>query len=915
MKIPVLLPLRAIQDPRESGGKAWGLARLLRGGLAVPDGFVVEARWYRLHLEACGAGEPIRALQGAAADLARPRGGTAGRSTSPSAVAVLAAILDDVRSRIEKAPLSDEVREALATLDGARQPVRWCFRSSATDEDGATRSMAGLHDSVLGCTGGVACEAALKRCWSSLWSPRAWVQRGAKAPGGEPAMAVVIQPLLDADVSGVVFTADPLGGGEDEIVLEVVYGLGEALVSGKVSPDTWCLGRPRLDVRKHLVGDKSVRVALEESADGSSRSVLRPVAQAMATRPAIDLPVARQVARAALLAEELVGCPVDVEWAMAGGRLHLLQARPITTLGGARRTPRPVWTRANVGEVMPDVVTPLSWELVQRAITRLFNDNLRRAGLDFGPLPPVGRVGGRVYFDLALISAMVHSVPFCSRFDLTLALGGHQDHLPAEELRRLMQRRVPVKLHPWRALVRLPLTLLWLLARTPGRQQAFLGRVRDETDERVRALGQDTITGTDELWRRVSAVVDRLVEFCEEFIAAGSGAAWHFVLQVVCRRWLGDRDGSLANRLLAGTGQLESAEAGYDLQRLAAEAARHGEVATILADGLAWDETRPRLAGLAAGRAFLERWDDFMFCHGHHARGEVELINPRWSEQPDVVLGWVRSWLRGPREDPASTVRASRDALLAECRSRLRNPLKRWVLEACRRRAASGIALREALKSQAVRNLAVARGLLLALGDRLVGRGLLEGRGDVFFCLAQELEMLSCEASPPGEVDALAIRQRVQERRAEYEACQRLDPPDVVIGDLGEGPPLEEPAPGSPGELQGTAVSPGIVEGPARVLVEGMEGPVWPGEILVLPHADPGWAPIFLQAAGIVLDLGGMLSHGCIIAREYGIPAVANVRTATRSIRTGMRLRVDGNAGRVYVLDHGEESSGAERGP
>jgi pyruvate,water dikinase len=377
-------------------------------------------------------------------------------------------------------------------------------------------------------------------------------------------------------------------------------------------------------------------------------------------------------------------------------------------------------------------------------------------------------------------------------------------------------------------------------------------------------------------------------------------------LALVCRRWLGDETGALANKLVSGRGDVLSAEAGLALWELAAFAREHPPLADELTRSGGWEELHALLdvratKGDADAERFLERWDAFMEAHGHHARGELDFATPRWDERPDYVLGIVNGYLEtAPDPDPARLYEQRTEearALARQCRARLRNPAKRRIFDSALAKGRESAVLRENVKSDGIRWIATIRRALLALGRRLAARGVIDRTGDVFFLEWEELE-----PARRGRA-GFDVRYRIAERRSQHERDKALAPPPVVVGEWDA-----EEADWTVGRdvdtLSGLGVSAGVARGPARVLAShDADEPVRPGEILVAPFTDPGWTPYFIPAAGIVMDMGGMLSHGSIIAREYGIPAVVNVGPATSIIQTGQVLEVDGDNGTVRIVD------------
>jgi pyruvate,water dikinase len=324
-----------------------------------------------------------------------------------------------------------------------------------------------------------------------------------------------------------------------------------------------------------------------------------------------------------------------------------------------------------------------------------------------------------------------------------------------------------------------------------------------------------------------------------------------------------------------------------------------------------WPEVRSRLRLTEHGRKFLAAWDAFMTEHGHHCRGELELFNARWFETPDYILGIVRGYLRSlGQSDPLENQRRlaeERERLTVQCRARLKNPIKRWIFSHSLRRAQELTVYREKLKSQLVRQFAILRRVLLVLGQRLHEQGSLSCRDDIFFLEVSELEPVATGGA------SFDWRKRIELRRREYEKNLKLNPPRVVNGRFDPNAPGWPVANADAKHLEGIPVSPGVVTGTARVILRADEHEhVLAGEILIAPFTDPAWSPYFITAAGVVMEQGGILSHGSIVAREYGLPAVTNVASATRVIRTGDLVQVDGNRGCVSVLKRLVEDPAAE---
>jgi phosphohistidine swiveling domain-containing protein len=873
----VWLDARADADEKAIGPKAFSLIRLARIGLTVPAAFCIPVDAYREHVEANGI---VRQITSAPLEEQR-------------------SVLREVREAILRAPMTEATRRAIETCYHKLGAAYVAVRSSATAEDLPGQSFAGQYNTYLGITDLDECLTAVKQCWASLWTERAWDYR--QQNGWDHlavGMAVIVQSLVRADASGVVFTAEPTTGRRDRITIEACWGLGEALVSGRVTPDRFLVRKRDLRLLARTIGDKRIESVLDQH--GGIRQ--RPVAPERRRQPSIERRTAIRLARLAKRTEAKLGSPQDMEWAVQGRRIFFLQSRPITTIPGAESwEDRQVWTNANLGEVLPDVMTPLTASFTYIADDTLLRPLLALFGLknmDKGRFERL--IAGRLYFNASMGLALIQHLPGAQRFDYQALFGGGQAAAPGGGPLNVTGTVPDLRISTARTLLRLPRTIRSLVAHRQGKARQSIQEIH-----KVNCHLQDVDFSRmplEELGRQFTAVIQdglRRLDLLYTVLVTSPLP----ILYKLCERWLGDTDGSLANSLLADTGDMASARAGVDLWRLAARAQAIPRAHQILLSEEAWDTIYQKLSTTEDGRKFLQGWNQFMACHGHHCRGELELYNPRWSETPDYVLKLLRGYLTqkkitSPLRDQEA--RARRRAQFQErCRRQLRNPIKRMTFDRVLRAARSGSVLRENFKNEAIRWTATLRRMLLEIGVRLANTGMLRERDDVFFLQLPELERVLHGVSD------LNIPEIVATRRAEYEKNNSIIPPKVVVGrfEPDQGVPEPETTSESTDLLQGVAASAGMATGPARVILRAdTDEQVHAGEILVAPFTDPGWTPYFVPAAGIVTDQGGLLSHGSIIAREYGIPAVVNVPGATRIIRTGQMLRVDGNRGIVTIL-------------
>ncbi len=844
------------------GGKAFNLGKLIAAGLPVPPGFCVTTTAFDLFLASCPRRTELSHL------LAQCSGDDIGR---------IAELSREIRSCLAEVHLPEVVKDAvLSAWRELGKERSFAVRSSATVEDAAGMSFAGQFESILNVREADALLAAIKTCWLSLFSERALVYLARqRMPAEKVRMAVLVQEMVAAGHAGVVFTANPVTGATDRFVVECVSGLGEGLVQGTIQPE------------RMVIEKRTGRVLASPENKLLSSATLENLGD-----------LARRT-------EHLFSVPQDIEWAQRDGAVFLLQSRPITTKVPVRTwEDRQVWTNLNTGEVMPDVMTPMTWSMLQ-SLLRVVGYVFRPAGADLKRAPIAGLVAGRLYFNANTVLAAVKPLSFLINYSLHKGTPDFFQMLGGESLEAY--RRGPLAIPPedlpdlgfrWPKYIlswpRLFYDLITHSSRRRGR--AWLARFKTQTDELDR-LNLGTMS-TPELTRLCGQYIQEVFKDADVFYLATQGAALP-VFQKACRDWLGEP--GLTLRLFAALGGLPVAEAGLALWRLAALAHADRDTEAIVSSENNWPEVRARLCRTEHGRKFPAAWDIFMTEHGHHCRGEFELSNARWCETPDYILGLVRGYLRSLGQfDPLENQRRlaeERERLTVECRAQLKNPIKRWIFSHSLRRTQELAVYREQLKNLGIRRFAFVRRVLLVLGQRLHEQGSLSGRDDIFFLDVSELEPVATGGA------SFDWRERIASRRKEYEKNLKLNPPRIVNGRFDPNAPVWPVANAGAKLLEGIAVSPGIVTGPARVILRADDHEqVLPGEILIAPFTDPAWSPYFVTAAGLVVEQGGILSHGSIVAREYGLPAVTNVLSATRVIRTGDLVQVDGNRGRVSVL-------------
>lgn len=910
-----------LDDPRldlaAGGGKAVNLGILTRAGLPVPGGFVVTTDAYRRHVREHRLDDLIGAVLS---------------GLGPDDPAALEEASSRLRTAFRATPvaseLADEIGAAYRGLDAGHGDPPVAVRSSATAEDLADASFAGQQDTFLQVLGEDAVVDAVRDCWSSLWTARAIAYRRRNdIDDAGAAVGVVVQRMIPAEVSGVLFTANPLTGHRGELVVDATFGLGEALVSGQVEPDHLVVDRATGRVISRTIGAKAVATVGDSSGGVHTVECGATTTSALTDAQVLDLAaLGRRI-------EARYAAPQDIEWALTDGRLHVLQSRAITSLhplpeGAPQES---VWFSFGAVQGMLDPITPLGRDalrcilagaarLTGHPVDPLANPFLGVAGerlwirVDRALTDPVGRrvIGaGMPIIDpsAARIVAGLRDEPFVAppsglvgRLDQ-----GRRRARTLGSLARLARRALPkapsVFRHPTEGRDGFDAAIVELVARA----RAAEARAAAEPDPvarlaaRARALRESLLGAFPVIapWAGpmvappVAALrlLGRLVapDDASPAPAAGRQVVPPAVLELT--------------RAVPRNPTTEMDLALWDAAEIiAADPASR----TLVGSGDPADRAARYLAGSlpAPAQAAL---DAFLAAYGMRGVGEIDLGRPRWREDPTDIVATVASYLRLPPEQaPREVFRRGEQAaaragadLVARASGMPHGRLRAAVVRMLVSRIRALIGAREQPKFAVVQIMGVFREGLLASGRDLVDLGVLDAADDVFFLGLAELTALDS-----GDAAGLsALRGLVAQRRAAAAVERRRTRiPRVLVGDgrsfhEGVGADADE------GAVVGSPVSPGVVEGIVRVVRDPAGAGLQPGEILVCVGTDPAWTPLFLTAVGLVTEVGGMMTHGSVVAREYGIPAVVGVHEATTRLATGQRIRLDGSVGTITLLE------------
>ena len=871
----LLFDLGAADNLAAVGGKAYHLYQLHRLGLPTPDGVVIPDGIFQAHLAHTGALVATAGLLEKLATLSKPD---------------IDAAADQIRNLIMATAVAPALMTRLMETWQSRWPQRLlAVRSSAVGEDSARTSFAGQLNSSLNVDSAAALETAIKDTWSSLFS--SGVLLYGRHHSLRPAhLGVIIQPQVAASFSGVMFSRDPAGQRVDGMLAEYCRGLGDQVVSGAVTPSRLCIDRSTLAVTCEYLADD------------------------MDALPAAAIQAVKTVARMALTLERHSGITQDLEWCIdEAGEPILVQSRPATRLA-APQAGEIHWSNANIAENFPEPVSPLLFSIVKPGYTAYF----RNLGLGFGlsrrrvaamaePLQNiVGLQGGRLYYNLSNIHWLLQMMPAGHRLVefFNLFVGASAIPPPPRLELGLLERGLET-LRVAAAICWQYLPIKWRIRRFEARADEFARQTQPE-----RLEGRSTAELVSDLRGFLTI---RLRQWNDAALADTAAMVCYGLLKAQLARHLpGDDHEGIHNDLLKGLPGLASAEPVIRLWRLSQRIAGDHALETLFGRATAEEVLEGlRLPEHADFRraffAYLERW-------GFRSSAELMLTRQTPAEDPRPVIRLLQAYVLARAASPEALSEAQgreRQATTRAVAAQLSpSPLWRAVplLSRASRfrillRATQGaIKLRERARMKQALLYTRLRHIALGLGDRLVACGGLAQRDDIF--LLSTDEVIAAAAS---EATTLNLAGEIERRRQILGEYQAIEPPDRLALGVGEH---WTPAMGCRDNtgaetlpvLQGNGACGGSASGCAAVVLDVSEADrVRAGQILVTRQTDPGWATVFFLVHGLVIERGGMLSHGAIIAREYGIPAVVGVADATRLIRDGDRLRVDGDRGRVEL--------------
>jgi len=850
----------------KTGGKGANLGELAQvKGVKVPGGFCVTTDAYA---KVIGSNEALTPLLKQLSAL---------KADDRKAVAELSA---EIREQIERTAIPEEIRqEIVGHLETRGGAMAYAVRSSATAEDLPTASFAGQQDSYLNVIGKEPVLKHISKCWASLFTERAVIYRLQQGfDHHRVSLAVVVQEMVFPDVSGILFTADPVSSNRKVVSIDAGFGLGEALVSGLVNADHYKVRQGRI-LEKKIGSKKRAVVALREG--GTKQQELAPAQQ---SRQALSDEQILELERLGRAIEAHFGSPQDIEWCLAGAAFYMVQSRPITTLypiPEAGDDENHVYVSVGHNQMMTDAMKPLGLSFFQ---------------LTANAYP----AGGRLFVD---VTKQLASPESREKF---IEVFGKSDQLVRDALITIARREDffgPAPAEPAQVPAYMAKELSWdelapfennpeLVPELIRMSEASIERLKEQIREKpgVELFGfirEDMQEVRKAMFKSQSMSVILLGMNVSSWINENMNA------------WLGEKNA--ADTLSQSVPYNVTSEMGLALLDLADVIRPYPEVTGYLKEHRDGDFLSGLLR-LRGGKESAEAICAYLDRYGMRCVGEVDITRTRWSEKPALLIPMILTNIKNfePGESRRKYEQGLREALNKE-----RELIQRLKgLPDGEQKAADATRMirllrrftgyREYPKYSLVNRYFIYKQALLREAGQLVQAGVIPQREDVYYLSLEEFRILveTHQADQP----------LIQQRKEAYNMYKKLTPPRVMTSDgeviAGRYRHGQLPA----GAIAGLAVSSGVVEGRARVILNIADADIEPGDILVTSFTDPSWTPLFVSLTGLVTEVGGLMTHGAVVAREYGLPAVVGVEGATRLIRDGQRIRVNGTEGYVELL-------------
>ncbi len=872
------------EDLPAAGGKGANLGEMIRASLPVPDGFVLLVDSYREFVEANGLGKHIEQLL---ARLAEDATESSDRAVSAEGAQILKETTEEIKGLFASGKIPEGVKEDIDRAYEALGRPEVAVRSSATAEDLPGASFAGQYSTYLNIRGEEELCEAVKKCWASLWNERAVSYRARQGIGSKDlAHGVVVQKLVDSEKSGIMFTANPVNGRRDQVSLSSSWGLGEAVVSGEVDPDQWVIDKKSGLVISEYIAVKKVMTVRKEGG-----SEFAGVEEHRQTGVTLNEKERNELLKLALVVEQYFGFPQDIEWAYEGGRFYLVQTRPITSLfpipdACGDEDKLRIYTNINMAwQAVKDPFTPLGIdlfeELTRDLVAKLSKGRPKKEELN---LWWFHNLAGRMFFDMTDLLGLERvqnrlkqkSLDPLDREPMTTkalvqVMEQNKDELMAGEGEKPNLRKL---IHPG---------LVVLMLNVMGK--ALYGAFNPEKGrEKAFRIAEAAIARLKHESRSLKTVEERLKFVEDNCGTAFMGVTMGFAYGAASLRYM-DRVKAVLEKYDLGTKDLDNAG-----KALPYNVTTEMGMALLKAAKSLDERGKRAVPGEEEMTAFLNNY-------GHKSSFELDVGTATWKEEPEYILDLINYYIDSKDFDEriGRFYREQQEA--EEAIERIESELKTAAGRRVARRAGKMLrayrqlfGLREVPKFYGSKAFGIFREILIEAGEELTGEGRLEDKMDIFYLTREDIRS-NHDLKPIAE----------QKKADYYRDLNR--PAPRVLNSTGESvyAVVDRVADNA---YRGIAVSPGVYEGRVKILADPAEGDkLESGDILVTVATNPAWTPLFLRIGALVMETGGTMSHGSIVSREYGLPAVAGVANITTEIEDGQKIRVNGETGIVETLE------------
>ncbi len=862
------------------GGKGANLGELCRvPGIAVPAGFCVATSAYR---DFVNTSQEFAALLETLASI------------GVEALEELRAVGQRMRIHLENLDIPDPIRqEIISTWREAGSQYSYAIRSSATAEDLPGASFAGQQDTFLNIEGEQNILDCVRKCWASLFTDRAIAYRQKNGfRHDQVLLAVVVQRMVFPEVSGIMFTADPVTGNRKIVSIDASFGLGEALVSGIVSADLYQVKSDKLIIKQIATKE----IAINARPEGGTARVKLPVKRQ--TAPALSDEQAVRLARMGRSIEAHFGSPQDIEWCLAGDEIFIVQSRPVTTLyplPAAAGDKLHLFVSIGHVQMMTEAMKPLGISVLRSLVP--FGQNAPGAESDL-----LQEAGGRLYLDITRLleypQLRKHLPGLLLNVDELIGRAVHE-FTGREDFQAAMQPGKKLDFVLVKKALPMVLAVIGTILYRDNYQaidniNQFISEIVEKNKNKMQAVpGADKIALIQEMLPTlIPAFASRAAQYM------GPAIITYKLIERLSQKWLGDAD-ELGGISKSPPGNVTT-KMGLALGDVADAVRNHPAVIKYLkqaVDVTFWED----LKAVPGGDNVLPVFLKFFERYGMRGTGEIDITRPRWREVPTqlvpAILGHIKGVKPGQHRRDFLTGKNQAEQAAEKLLGRLHQTPLGLVKAKCMQRLIdvhrSLIGIREHPKYFIVQHLDMFKQAILQEAGRLTAAGILKHPEEVYWLTLPEIKAVI-------ETQRLD-RNVITKRQEKYRQDKQLTPPRVMTSE-GEIIIAQLLAHVPPGALPGSPVSAGIVEGRARVVLNLNEAIMEQGDILVAPFTDPAWTPLFLLASGLVTEVGGLMTHGAVVAREYGIPAVVGVENATRIIQDGQKIRVNGTRGFVEIL-------------